>query len=145
MVVIDPESLRILAKRLVPEREMAAALGVSRSTLEKKIAESAELREALYVGRCQIKDDLRTTQLVVALGEKRKVSGGRYVYTTRPDPGMLKYLGHVVLGQRKPREDEDVPEPEDELTAVLTTKVMEFAARACRERERQQREATKEE
>lgn len=144
VVVIDPDSLRILSKRLVPEREMAAALGVSRSTLEKKIAESDELREAVYVGRCQVKDDLRTTQLYVALGEKKELRGGRVVYRVRPDPGMLKYLGYVVLGQRKPRED-DAPEPEEELTAILTTKVMEFAAKACRERERQQREATKEE
>lgn len=144
-VVIDPESLRILSKRLVPEREMAAALGVSRSTLEKKIAESDELREAIYVGRCEIKDELRTTQLYVALGEWKRGRAGRRVYLARPDPGMLKYLGYVVLGQRKPGEDEEAPEPDEELTAILTTKVMEFAARACRERERRGQKATGEE
>lgn len=138
-VVIDADALRILSKRLVPHSDMAALLGISETTLEAKIAECDELRLAIRTGLAEIKDRLRTTQLVVALGDKAK---GLWP----PNPTMLIWLGKTVLGQRERiGEGEGYEEPEDELTAVLTTKVMEFAAKACRERDRRESETRKEE
>ena len=86
---IDVKKLEKLASLYVTIGEAASVLGVSRSTLTRRLREPA-YHEAWERGRTSVKIALRRKQIEVALGG---------------DNTMLIWLGKQILGQHEPVEE----------------------------------------
>jgi hypothetical protein len=89
--LIDPRQVEELARIGCTEEDMAAVLGVSVDTLQRRKRARAEFRGAIEKGRASLRNSLRRLQV------KKALEGN----TT-----MLIWLGKQYLGQRDRQETE---------------------------------------
>jgi hypothetical protein len=86
VIEIDDDSLASLGRQGCTNEGIADILGISRSSLQEKLSENAELRYALTHARAMRHHDLRAAQTSLALSGNAR---------------MLEWLGIQELGQRK--------------------------------------------
>ena len=87
-VEFDLDSLRTLASKGNTNQTIATILKVSKRTLQSRIADTAEVAQAIADGRASVENDLRTWQLSSAKGGNAT---------------MQIWLGKQILGQRDVR------------------------------------------
>jgi hypothetical protein len=86
--IITPTEMRLLGAQLGTMDEAAAALNLSRATLQVRLRENPELREAFEQGKHDTYTRLRRRQIAVALDPEHPQAAQ-----------LLIHLGKTVLGQ----------------------------------------------
>lgn len=84
-IVFDPDVIEGLAAIQCTNEEIAAVVGCSADTIERRIRDDPEFAEALQRGKARGRETLRRTQWQGAMDG---------------NPTMLIWLGKQVLGQR---------------------------------------------
>lgn len=121
---IDPAQVEQLAMIDCSYEEMAAVLGCSPDTLQRRFA--AVIEKGRAVGR----SSLKRTQYRIAMGQNAQFdkAGNKIQKEREPNPTMLIWLGKIRLGQKEPA------------TEGVSADVLEIA-RAVRDAVRAMREA----
>ena len=90
-LIFDYELIRKLSAVQCTDMEIAAIIGVSHDTIQRRKADDPKMQDALRDGRESGKASLRRKQWSVAMGDiENKV---------KPDPAMLIFLGKNYLQQ----------------------------------------------
>jgi hypothetical protein len=91
-VVFDLEDLEELASKGNSNETIARLLKVSKATLQRRIADSPQVADAIAQGRARVEDKLRTVQLETA-----------YAVGLPGSATLQIWLGKQLLGQRDVR------------------------------------------
>ena len=94
-VEIDVEQVRRLAQLQLTQPEIAAALGVGLRTVERRIRDDPEFREAIEQGRAKGQASLRRRMMEIAMREKGRDAGKMAIWLSKQYLGMRVRTGDI--------------------------------------------------